>query len=504
MKFGFLFGAGAEIGYGLPSGGQFALDIFRYDTTRSKEKFKVMRDKVDKSYPYAANWLPDNFDTKNISSFGKSVFQNIIKDTVEHNRRKIVENLNAFDEVAKVQVAKMRKMGVDIDNIFQKVIGRSVDNVNMSSNVKFIDEFKQGNGLFGNSYFSALLLAYKKKTVFNGEQRNELGKIILSIIQLQVGALSEELTRKINDSLFSRKDDEIDIFDDIGEIIQLNYSASGLSGMEYLLEQRKADIKTDENCILRFAQLIIEDIYGAVMDYKSLIDANWHYLYSPHSDWAKFCKISIFLLTVQEYITEQAKKIDIKSKTDGYYHVLKNAVDNNEYEISAVATTNYNKFIAEILKCNIAYLNGSTETWYDPYLNRLGEHSELETEENHILVPLMFTQSGTKPMTSINMSICYVETYNEWKASDAIVVVGFGFGTDDEHINGILRTLIDIEDKKMIVVTLGSGENEDHMVKMIAGKLKVSKNSNIKILQVDKNGKVCGKGISWSEAIKKL
>lgn len=111
MKFGFLFGAGAEIGYGLPSGGQFALDIFRYDTTRSKEKFKAMRDKVDKSYPYAANWLPDNFDTKNISSFGKSVFQNIIKDTVEHNRRKIVENLNAFDEVAKVQVAKMQKKG---------------------------------------------------------------------------------------------------------------------------------------------------------------------------------------------------------------------------------------------------------------------------------------------------------------------------------------------------------------------------------------------------------
>lgn len=146
----------------------------------------------------------------------------------------------------KFKLQRCKKRGVDIDNIFQKVIGRSVDNVNMSSDVKFIDEFKQGNGLFGNSYFSALLLAYKKKTVINGEQRNELGKIILSIIQLQAGALSEELTRKINDSLFSRKDDEIDIFDDIGEIIQLNYSASGLSGMEYLLEQRKADINTDE------------------------------------------------------------------------------------------------------------------------------------------------------------------------------------------------------------------------------------------------------------------
>lgn len=28
-KIGFLFGAGAEIGYGLPSGGKFVLDIFK-------------------------------------------------------------------------------------------------------------------------------------------------------------------------------------------------------------------------------------------------------------------------------------------------------------------------------------------------------------------------------------------------------------------------------------------------------------------------------------------
>ena len=32
MKYGFLFGAGAEAAYGLPSGGKFALEIFRHDT----------------------------------------------------------------------------------------------------------------------------------------------------------------------------------------------------------------------------------------------------------------------------------------------------------------------------------------------------------------------------------------------------------------------------------------------------------------------------------------
>lgn len=36
MKYGFLFGAGAEAAYGLPSGGKFALEIFRYDTAKKQ------------------------------------------------------------------------------------------------------------------------------------------------------------------------------------------------------------------------------------------------------------------------------------------------------------------------------------------------------------------------------------------------------------------------------------------------------------------------------------
>ena len=55
MKYGFLFGAGAEVGYGLPSGGKFALDIFRHDVTESKRAFKEMRDNIDCTTRYASN-----------------------------------------------------------------------------------------------------------------------------------------------------------------------------------------------------------------------------------------------------------------------------------------------------------------------------------------------------------------------------------------------------------------------------------------------------------------
>lgn len=499
MKYGFLFGAGAEVGYGLPAGGKFALDIFRFDASESKKAFKEMRDMVDSTTYYASQWLPSGFMDKNISSFGKTVFQNIIKDTVEHNRENIIKRINQFDVVAKKEVESMLEDGIDMNAVFKDLLGKEVFNIKMGQTIKFIDELQQGNELFDSSYYSALLMVYKKSNILNKEQRVELGKILLSILQLHIGALSESLTRKINDGLFAKKDDDIDFFDDIGEIIQLNYSSSGLTGMEYLLDKHEADVYSEGGKCLRFAQKIIESIYAVVLDYKSLIDANWHYLYSPSSDWAKFCKICIFLLTVRAYISQIARDVHPESK-HGYYHSLKEAADKGLFEIGAVATTNYNRFIETILQTQVSFLNGSTETWYDPYLNRIGERDSIKTDENHILVPLMFTQSGTKPMTSIEMSIDYVNTYREWTKADKIVIVGFGFGTDDEHINGIIRTLLDNDDKKIEIVTIESNKSADDLAKDYALKLKTSKFDNISVIQVDGQGKD-SEGKIWTEII---
>lgn len=95
-KIGFLFGAGAEVSYGMPTGGAFTLDIFRQDPSKAKNDFKEMRAAIDKTTTYAGEWLPENFDEKNIGTFGKSVFGNIIKDTIEHNREKIIYKLQQF------------------------------------------------------------------------------------------------------------------------------------------------------------------------------------------------------------------------------------------------------------------------------------------------------------------------------------------------------------------------------------------------------------------------
>lgn len=498
MKYGFLFGAGAEIAYKLPSGGRFALDIFRQDTSGPKQKFKKMRDAVESTTPYANQWLPKDYLSKNINTFGKSVFQNIIMSTVEHRRGQIVKKVNHFDDVATRIVTNMQADGMDVDTAFYDLLGREVSNIQFGQDISYNEAFKKGNKLFESNYFSSLLMVYRDK---DEPGRQTLGRILLSIMRLQLGALSEDLSRSINDNLFSKKDERIDIFDDFGELIKLNYNAAGVSGLEFLLENPEINTATSYGIVLRFAQLLIEDIYASVLDYKALIDSNWHYLYNPSSDWAKFCKIAIFLLTVHQYITELGDKAD-KYNPDGYYNMLRTALNAGQYEASAIATTNYNKIIEEILGAAypVTYLNGSVAVWYDPYLNKIGSNRDLDNNEHHIIVPLLFTQSGTKPMTSINMSVKYVEMYQKWKESDAIVVVGFGFGNDDEHINGILRTLVNDDGKELKIVTLNHDKTADVEAKEIANKLKVADYRKIEMILIDREGKINGK--PWTDALR--
>ena len=53
MKLGFFFGAGAEVSYGLPLGGKFAIDLFRQDNTAEKEAFRELLKSIDQYSIYA-------------------------------------------------------------------------------------------------------------------------------------------------------------------------------------------------------------------------------------------------------------------------------------------------------------------------------------------------------------------------------------------------------------------------------------------------------------------
>lgn len=296
-RYGFFFGAGAETGYGLPSGGRFALEVFRRDTAKSKEAFRDSLNSIGKKSSYAEDWLPDNYLKKNISSFGKTAFQAIIKDTIEQNRDAIIAQFSEFDKLANTVMKSFKKKnGKDIESIIKKKIGKEIKGIKLEESIAYIDEFQEGNSLFKSSFFSSLLLLYQDGLFTNDNNRKEIGKILLSLLQLQIGALGERLAKNINEGIFKKKDVKLDLFDEWGGVFKLDYASAGLLGLEYLLDGSDKDLNDDEDCIVVFARELLEEMYIPVLSYKSLIDSYWRYLYSPKSDWAKFSKICVLSL----------------------------------------------------------------------------------------------------------------------------------------------------------------------------------------------------------------
>ncbi len=229
------------------------------------------------------------------------------------------------------------------------------------------------------------------------------------------------------------------------------------------------------------AQELFFTVASQFITYKGLIDGLWRYLYDPKANWTKFSQLSCFIFTVHTYILEQADKC---SGEHGYYEQVQQAVNEGLFALGTCATTNYTTLIRKRLfsreeqkqlqseayylehpnERKLAYLNGSTSFIYDPYLNDMSEAprdkedwtqpEQLEQFE-HFVVPLMFTQSGTKAMTVVEMNNMYASLFHSWQESDAVVLVGFNCSKDDSHINSMLRKFLKLSNgqKPIIIVT---------------------------------------------------
>ena len=460
-KLALFFGAGAECSYGLPSGGKFALDIFKMDTTKDKEVLKEQLRKVDVESTYA-KWLPDSFESKKLTAFTKGQYDTLVKGSLENKRYVLLEYFKNFDLNVGYIVNDIKNKGIDIDSIFEEILQKDLGTFNYSKQIKLNNLLdSEYNGLFESEYFSAFLKAIEINSVTN-EFKKGVKNIIRAILELLIGSLGEELTHRLNDGIFEKSPDTVDLFDDLGAIFTLDYKNTGMKGLELLIETEDISVtneKSNEKNIVNFGMKVLEDIYSRALDYQALIDSNWRYIYSPKTDWAKFSKINIFLHTVRRYISDIAddNKACIEGG-NGYYHDIQEV--DKLCDITAIGTTNYNKFIEDVTQKNVFYLNGSVNDYYDPYLNKIVSEED-NKDKNHIIVPFLFTQSGIKPLTSVKMSSRYVELFNSFRDADIICACGFGFNSDDGHINGMFRELVDDHNKKLVILHYHEGSNWD-------------------------------------------
>lgn len=497
IKIGFFFGAGAEMSYGMPSGGQFAINIFKRSVDIYKKRFKQDLLKIDQSCIYARNWLPLDFQKKPIYAFGKSEYGSILQSSIEYKNEQIGKKLTELDEICEKILDKNKIRICDFQtcykNIFKKEFGETTYANTVILNKKLIANINES--IFNSTFYSMLLDYIKIKT-------NSYLKIYASaILQLYVCYIGQNIVKDLNQEMFEKNETELSIFDDISNIFSMNFTSLGTSIFNIVIDKQFDELNSvDENNFEIFLEklfyLVLIDIFSASLDYRKLIDEHFRYLYTPQIDWPKFTRINIFLRIAKDYIEESEtsiiKKINDDTYDEGYYDDLINFPDNIIFNI--FGTSNYTNILTKILHnkikkdcCKIHFLNGNTKYFYNPYKNSIIEiDSNNYVFDGQIVVPFILTQSGLKPITSITMSEEYVSLYNNYKKSDCIVCIGFGFNSDDSHINGIFRQLIEEDKKHLIYITIDEPKIEiEKLQKNI--RLSYEAIKRIHVLKVDSN-----------------
>lgn len=507
IKIGFFFGAGAEISYGMPSGGKFAIDIFKKSVDSHKKQLKDDLSKIDTSGAYARNWLPLDVKNKPVYAFGKSEFSSLLQSSIEYNSEDIYKKLSQLDEIC-FKILERNEIEEQLfynryQDIFKKDFGETTYINTVILNKKLIGNTSES--IF-NSKFYSMLLDYIKK-----ENTSYVKKYASAILQLFVCVIGQHIVKDLNQEIFEKNETELSIFDDISTIFSMDFTSLGTSILNIVIDNQIDNIS--EKSIIDFEKfleevfsLVLEEIFSTALDYRKLIDEHFRYLYTPKKQWAKFTKMIIFLRVAKEYISEIEESIN--QEANGYYGDLKEF--SSDIIFNAFGTSNYTNILKKVLVCkfeNVTYkinfLNGNTKYFYNPYKNTVKEadNDNIYIQDNQLVVPFILTQSGLKPLTSIKMSEEYVSLYKRYKQSDCIICIGFGFNSDDAHINGIFRQLIE-DDKKHLIYVTNNKEIKKVKDKMQTNiRLSSEAMKRIHILAVDNNREQNGE--LWTRCIEK-
>lgn len=476
MKLGFFFGAGAEIQYGMPSGGRFALDLFRHDVSPEKESLRDHLQQIDRRTIYAVDWLPDGFWDKRIHAFGKNEFVSLVESSIEYRKHIMIDRLNSLDVAA---AKALQELGIQREHLatlyardFEKAYGERLYSQVVKLNPMLADHVQ----LFGSEFYSAMLDIIAKP--LPGSE--EVQRYAASFLHLLVGAHGQNLVQRLNQEIFIEAPDNIPIFDDVSGMFRLEFSKAGVTALDILIsEQPKYDVADNDlaRLVCAVGHKILEELFSQVLDYQALIDSHFRYLFSPKKEWAKFTKMVIFLKAARKYIASEVGAMD-ELPEEGYYHDVVGAHQDG-LEIGAVGTANYNSLFELVAQKNnlaleVHHLNGSVRDYYDPYKNSVVSCEPEEVPQEHIYVPFILTQSGLKPLTSVSMSRRYVKLFDELAQCDAIACIGYSFGIDDNHINGLFRELIEDKEKRLFWIVKGGPNEEEERRKQLVRSLRVS------------------------------
>ena len=99
------------------------------------------------------------------------------------------------------------------------------------------------------------------------------------------------------------------------------------------------------------------------------------------------------------------------------------------------------------------------------------------------------------------MSRRYVNLFDAYAESDAIVVVGFGFNKDDSHINGLFRELVENKGRRLILISRSKDGTVETQKRRLRDKLRISHTVNHLLTVIPVDDTRCENGQLWLEQV---
>ena len=142
---------------------------------------------------------------------------------------------------------------------------------------------------------------------------------------------------------------------------------------------------------------------------------------------------------------------NISFPAKSYYSVLA------EYSGTGVPifTTNYTHIAEDIIHQRVTYLHGNMD-WFEDYKNLTVYDCKDESERKRALdhadsiFPFLLIPSGVKPMICAKEILEFADLINKLDQTDTLIVVGYRFNSEDNHINSIICDWLRQPNKQMI------------------------------------------------------
>ncbi|MBR4207855.1 MAG: hypothetical protein IKQ88_04630 [Lachnospiraceae bacterium] len=150
---------------------------------------------------------------------------------------------------------------------------------------------------------------------------------------------------------------------------------------------------------------------------------------------------------------EVIEKINIE-KT--YYYEIRKFKNKSSNVNVWVTTTNYTHFAKKIIDVedeHMHYLHGEFGKFENLYTKEIKSLKDFEVDE--IIFPYLLVQSGIKPVINYYQIESMYKGFTDMINADKLIVIGYGFNSDDEHILNVIRERLRAE-KDLVVFIHGN------------------------------------------------